>query len=109
MILEKIKLGQFILHYNQRALSKAKNKGENYLTRYLRGVASNFIKRQDVRSFIMNRDNFKCRFCGSTDNLTIDHIIPVVINGIESNHPDNFRVLCKSCNFHRGMAVDEWK
>jgi 5-methylcytosine-specific restriction endonuclease McrA len=38
----------------------------------------------------------KCVICGSTENLQIDHIIPVISNG--TNDADNLQVLCKACN-----------
>ena len=45
---EEVYLGQFILRYSSRSLSKAKCEGQESLTKYLRGVASNFIHRKDV-------------------------------------------------------------
>lgn len=37
-----------------------------------------------------------CAYCGSTENLTRDHVVPVVIGG--SNNPNNVIVACRSCN-----------
>jgi len=49
-----------------------------------------------LRPRILERDSHRCRQCGSTDHLEIDHIIPIVRG--ESNEPDNLQVLCRPCN-----------
>lgn len=38
----------------------------------------------------------KCVMCGSEENITIDHIIPITKGG--TNDIDNLQPLCKSCN-----------
>ena len=38
----------------------------------------------------------KCQECGTTENITIDHIKPLSKGG--TNHIDNLQPLCKSCN-----------
>lgn len=37
-----------------------------------------------------------CELCGSTDDLTRDHIIPISKGG--TNDPSNLRILCRPCN-----------
>lgn len=76
--------------------SRAKNKGKKAYKKYLRSEASNYIKRPAVREFILKRDGYKCVYCGSSENLQIDHI-KSVYNGGE-NRIDNLQTLCKSCN-----------
>jgi len=49
----------------------------------------------------MERDRYKCVFCGETRNLQIDHIMPVSTGG--ANDLNNLRVLCRSCNARRVM------
>jgi 5-methylcytosine-specific restriction endonuclease McrA len=53
-------------------------------------------KRKSLAPIIHKRDGSYCRICGSTKNLTIDHIIPLAKNG--SDDPSNLQILCKSCN-----------
>jgi len=38
----------------------------------------------------------KCRYCKSTENLTVDHKIPICQGG--KNIEKNFQTLCESCN-----------
>lgn len=45
---------------------------------------------------VMIRDGFKCSYCDSKDNLTIDHIIPAAKGGKTSF--DNCVCACLSCN-----------
>jgi 5-methylcytosine-specific restriction enzyme A len=56
-----------------------------------------------VRVDILNRDNYKCVFCGrNADRVTleIDHIIPFSQGG--SNKIDNLQTLCFDCNRGKG-------
>lgn len=76
--------------------SRAKNKGEKAFKRYLRNQASNYIKRPSVRKYILERDEYKCVYCGSKENLQIDHIISVFSGG--QNKICNLQILCRSCN-----------
>ena len=52
-----------------------------------------------VRVAVMERDGYKCVYCGSTKNLQIDHVIPVASGG--TNDVENLRVLCKKHNIRR--------
>jgi 5-methylcytosine-specific restriction endonuclease McrA len=57
-----------------------------------------------VRDRILNKYNHKCAKCESTDNLQIDHIIPLARGG--RHDEDNFQVLCKTCNLKKGKGID---
>jgi 5-methylcytosine-specific restriction endonuclease McrA len=45
---------------------------------------------------VMIRDGYKCAYCGSTDTLTIDHVIPISRDG--KSDFDNCVACCKICN-----------
>lgn len=45
----------------------------------------------------------RCAYCGSTQLLTIDHVIPLVRGG--SNAIDNLVVACRSCNSRKGSLT----
>ena len=49
---------------------------------------------------IFDRDGNKCINCGSTVDLTIDHIIPKCAGG--TNAIDNLQTLCLRCNSIKG-------
>lgn len=42
------------------------------------------------------RDGALCTHCGSADELTVDHIVPLSRGG--ENELENMQILCKSCN-----------
>ena len=45
---------------------------------------------------VFERDGHACRYCGSLERLTIDHVIPRSRGG--SDDAGNLVVACKSCN-----------
>ena len=48
-----------------------------------------------------------CEYCKSTENLTIDHIIPIVKGG--QNSVLNVTVACRSCNSSKNdKLLEEW-
>lgn len=49
---------------------------------------------------VFKRDAYNCNHCGATENLTIDHIIPIIKGG--TNDLSNLQTLCSSCNSKKG-------
>jgi 5-methylcytosine-specific restriction endonuclease McrA len=49
-----------------------------------------------IRRFALERDNYRCQFCGTTSDLSVHHIIPLSSGG--DSTLDNLRVLCHSCH-----------
>ena len=70
-----------------------------------RKVALRVTNIPSVRRAIFKRDGMKCSYCGSTNNLCIDHIIPVRHGGEDTY--DNFQVLCRSCNSSKSDKIPE--
>lgn len=59
------------------------------------------------QSFVFSRDGFKCVYCGSTENLSLDHKIPQSRGG--SHDPENLATCCLSCNSSKGAKTpQEW-
>ncbi len=48
------------------------------------------------RPMIFARDCGRCIYCGSGQNLCIDHVVPVILGG--DDDPENLATACKSCN-----------
>jgi len=44
-----------------------------------------------------------CQFCGSTNNLQIDHILPKAKGG--SDNKGNLQVLCEQCNYKKRDSI----
>ena len=72
------------------------------LSRYIhipyRGVV---LTRQNV----FRRDGFACQYCGSTKDLTIDHVIPRARNG--KSTWNNLVTACKRCNSRKSDFTPE--
>ena len=57
---------------------------------------------------IIARDGGKCAYCGTTEKLGADHILPLSRGG--DNDPSNLAACCESCNKSKGgRTVEEWK
>lgn len=67
-------------------------------------AATNGVQRRPIswakRQWIKERDTYRCRQCGTHENLTVDHIVPVAEGG--TNDPENLQTLCQSCNSRKG-------
>lgn len=49
---------------------------------------------------IIERDGARCYYCGATESLCVDHIVPRARGG--TNDLDNLQLLCRSCNSRKG-------
>lgn len=70
--------------------------------------AENLVKATGLsrarRAAILERDNYTCQICGSTENLCVDHILPVSRGGDSAE--ENLQCLCMSCNTKKSNKVD---
>jgi 5-methylcytosine-specific restriction endonuclease McrA len=62
-------------------------------------------KREELMLALIERDGYQCARCGSQDNLTIDHIVPLSKGG--SDDLDNLQLLCKTHNSSKGDRLPE--
>jgi HNH endonuclease len=61
-----------------------------------------------LRPVVLARDEYKCQYCGATDDLTLDHIIPRSRGGDSSLA--NLRTACRTCNSSKGARTpEEWQ
>jgi len=58
-----------------------------------------------TRHNIFKRDGNQCVYCGHTDNLTLDHIIPRAKGGRSTW--DNLVTACQRCNSQKGDRTPE--
>lgn len=70
-------------------------RGEYYRTRQ---EYSNM--RDALLQALADRDGMICKHCGTTQNLSIDHIVAVINGG--KNVLSNLQILCRSCNSKKG-------
>ena len=50
---------------------------------------------------------YKCLACGEAKPLTADHVIPLVLGGV--NLIENIQPLCKSCNSKKGTQIMDYR
>src|SRR3990167_10178540 len=66
---------------------------------------------QRITKLLIEKEG-KCVKCGRTDALTLDHIVPsflLLCFGIDVKReiiPDNYQILCKSCNHFKSGRLD---
>lgn len=73
------------------------------------GESKNPRKRLSTQKItsVLSRDGVKCQHCGTDQDLTIDHIVPVSKGG--GNELENLQVLCKSCNSKKkDLVAKRW-
>lgn len=59
------------------------------------------------RKRVYDRDGHKCVYCGSPDDLVLDHVTPRSRGG--SNKDDNLATACWPCNSKKGAKTpEEW-
>lgn len=64
------------------------------------GNSMSSADRRRRKKLLIRRDGRACRYCGSGENLTIDHIVPKADGG--TNDPRNLQLLCAPCNATKG-------
>lgn len=69
------------------------------ITRVERGKVSN-----RMRFAVYKRDGNRCRKCGSTRNLEVDHIYPISKGGKTTF--DNLQTLCHNCNAQKSNFIE---
>ena len=95
-----------IAELKERVMRLAKGRrrrAENRLK--IKGRRKEFAKSRD-KLFIEtgNRDGFVCCDCGAVQDLTLDHITPLIEGGMDEL--DNLQLLCRSCNSHKGVRYE---
>lgn len=66
---------------------------------------SRTAKEKPTKAAIYRRDNHTCQYCGSTRNLTIDHLVPRCRGGGDSW--ENTLLACSRCNTVKGSKTPE--
>lgn len=52
---------------------------------------------------VFKRDGYRCVDCGTDEELTVDHVIPLARGG--ADEMSNYRTRCRPCNSRKGARV----
>lgn len=62
--------------------------------------------RASLRSAVLLRDNYRCRYCGGFEGgLVLDHVVPWSRGGADTE--DNLVAACRACNRRKGDQTPE--
>jgi hypothetical protein len=113
-VLSDLRRSNSILPYERSAINSMLKLGlkhyyelKEYLYSEPRREAQKFIGHKDVRNYIFEKYGKICLCCGSTKRLSLDHIVPVHLNG--KNTLENIQPLCKSCNSSKGTNIIDYR
>lgn len=69
--------------------------------------ACSFTGNVNIKDVVFKMYGKKCLACGSEENISLDHIIPIHKKG--TNTIDNLQPLCKSCNSKKGTKIIDYR
>ncbi len=95
--------------YSQNKI-KLNKKTPHKVKSAIRNSASKGGVNKALREIIFERDGHKCVYCGSKEDLTIDHKVPVSKGGKTIKY--NLVTACRKCNqmksCHQVKFIKEW-
>lgn len=78
------------------------------IVRLRKYISIPYKKVQLTRQNIFKRDFYRCLYCGSHSNLTIDHVVPKSLGGRDAW--ENLVTACQTCNSKKGsMSLEDAK
>lgn len=93
----------FILKSYQKKLIKHKL----HISKEPRRKAQIFISKKQIRSIIFDVHGKLCLRCGSSENISLDHVIPISKYG--KNELENLQPLCRNCNSWKGTKTIDFR
>lgn len=75
------------------------------LKTYVPMPLSRAAREKPTKAAIYRRDNYTCQYCGSTRNLTIDHVVPRSRGG--KDVWSNLTLACSKCNTKKSDRTPE--
>ncbi len=105
-VLVYLKKAELVNDHKDRILHSV-NENFNYpsVIRLYRYVSVPFKKVSLSRQNIYKRDSFRCVYCNSRKELTLDHVMPKSQGGIDSWY--NLVTACQACNTYKGNRTPE--
>ena len=70
---------------------------------FLQHKSENTRKRRRRRQIVLERDGHRCVDCGSTEDLKMDHVVPLSRGG--THRIANRQTLCAGCDAAKGNSL----
>lgn len=86
----------------EKAQRKRRSRTANARRRRKLKAARGLISKSKRRN-VYERDGYRCVRCGATDDLSLDHIVPVSRGG--KNDYENLQTMCRPCNVRKGNRL----
>jgi len=98
---------ELIKLWNKNGSRKYRQTPKGKLSRILDSHRRRSVGKIDRVAWAEKLESFggRCAECGSSEKITIDHIVPVVKNG--TNHITNLQPLCSRCNASKGSKIKD--
>lgn len=97
----------FMQHAVGAGLADVEDDATKLANTYWRDLAPGYDRRvpKAVRERVFELGGHQCAWCGSPEELQIDHIFPVSRGGTDDE--ENLQTLCGTCNRRKGASI-EW-
>jgi 5-methylcytosine-specific restriction endonuclease McrA len=110
---KKLYLLQKGKNWRRKNILRARELNRNWTARHKDKIIARNASRRSNREpmdpaivkEVFKRDNYICQYCGSKNNLSIDHKIPLARGG--SHDIDNLCIACKPCNSSKNTKTPE--
>lgn len=105
-VLVLLRKAEMLTHHPQRNLHSIRQDFHMpSIIRLNRFVSLPFKRVNLSRHNVFKRDRNRCVYCGSREDLTIDHVLPRSLGGRDSW--DNLVTACQRCNARKGSMTPE--
>jgi 5-methylcytosine-specific restriction endonuclease McrA len=66
-------------------------------------LLSSWEAKYNLNAQVKKRDHYRCVYCGSADDITVDHVVPSSRGGDSSKK--NLATACRVCNGRKGART----
>jgi hypothetical protein len=88
-----------------KQLKELREENKRLSSKYLKRARHQILDK--VKKAVFKRDGYICLCCGATEDLTVDHIVPISKGG--NNKASNLQTLCFNCNLRKGDSYFDYR
>lgn len=99
------KTKEYQVRYRKSEVGQAKRRASASTRRAAKVATASPTIYKYLEDLVLNKHLHNCPYCPSTDNLSIDHIVPLSRGGTHTE--DNVELVCLECNIRKGNKTKE--